>query len=190
MSADMASLGYKRDVCMIRLKLFQVLCLVSLSLCMTACIKEDSELQDEDKVTVGDRLPSFSVMLNDGRLFSPDSVKGRILCLTFFNTSCPDCQKELPVVQQTSDLFADSTVCFVCISREENQASVSAYWQRNGLTMPYSVQEDRAVYSLFASSRIPRIYVVDRNQTVRFVFTDNPMATRDELVKAIKSLIE
>ena len=167
-----------------------MICCFCLLCFITGCIREDFELPDEDKVVVGDRLPQFSVMLDDGHMFSPDSLKGRVLCLTFFNTLCGDCQAELPVLQQVSTAFSTSDVSFVCISREEDDTSVSAYWQQNGLTMPYSVQTDRTVYNLFASSRIPRIYVVDSTQTVRFVFTDEPLATHDELVDAIGSLVK
>lgn len=174
----------KRQIFRLTIWCFGLLCLV------TGCIREDFDEPDEDKVVVGDRLPEFSVMLDNGRMFSPDSLKGRVLCLTFFNTSCGDCQKELPVLQKASAAFNPSDVCFVCISREESNESVSAYWQQNGLTMPFSVQNDRTVYNLFAASRIPRIYVVDSSLTVRYIFTDEPLATRDELVDAIGGLIE
>ncbi len=46
----------------------------------------------------------------------------------------------------------------LAISREENEESVAAYWAANGLLIPYSPQEDRRIYNLFATSIIPRIY--------------------------------
>lgn len=38
--------------------------------------------------------------------------------------------------------------------------AVAAFWQKYGLTLPYSVQPDRKIYDLFASSIVPRVYVV------------------------------
>ena len=46
----------------------------------------------------------------------------------------------------------------VAISREEGAESVAAYWKEHALEIPWSAQTDRSVYSLFASSVIPRIY--------------------------------
>ena len=46
----------------------------------------------------------------------------------------------------------------MAISREEDEASVAAFWADNGLQMPYSAQTDRSIYNLFATSIIPRIY--------------------------------
>ncbi len=63
----------------------------------------------------------------------------------------------------------DSDCFFVCISREEGEASVKAYWEENGFTMPYSAQTDRSVYNLFASSGIPRRYEADENLVITHV---------------------
>ena len=48
--------------------------------------------------------------------------------------------------------------------------------------MPYSAQPDRKVYSLFASSIIPRIYAVDENLTIMDAFTDKGMPTETILL--------
>ena len=40
--------------------------------------------------------------------------------------------------------------------------------------MPYSAQSDRNVYSLFAQSRIPRVYICSKGGKIEAVFTDEP----------------
>ena len=54
--------------------------------------------------------------------------------------------------------------------------------------MPYSAQEDRKIFELFAKSVVPRIYIVDEDGIIRYIFTDNPLATFDDLVEAIKTI--
>lgn len=111
----------------------------------------------------GDRLPDFSVLMNDGSRVSSGSLRGTPSVIVFFNTECADCRRELPVIQKEYDqsLTAGNGVRYVCISREEGTESVMQYWEDNGLTMPFSAQMGREVYDLFASSGIPRIYRVD-----------------------------
>ena len=55
--------------------------------------------------------------------------------------------------------------------------------------MPYSAQKDRNIYELFAVSRIPRIYISDENGTVRYIFTDDPVPSYDDLKSSLESLI-
>ena len=137
---------------------------------------------------MGDPLPAFSVELNTGATVSTSSLRGKVAAIVFFNTGCPDCREELPVVQQLYDLYKDNDeVEIVPISREESQASVAAYWEANGLTMPYSAQENRDVYSLFAPSVIPRVYIADKAGIITAIFTDSPVASLETLVEAVEA---
>ena len=52
--------------------------------------------------------------------------------------------------------------------------------------MPYSAQPDRKVYSLFASSIIPRIYAVDENLTIMDAFSDKGMPTEAILLSFLE----
>jgi peroxiredoxin len=159
--------------------------IVVLGLVLSSCIKE----KQVDELMVGDRLPDFEVVMNDGSVIDDDILSGGVSVVMFFHTSCPDCQQALPGVQQIYDEYASKGVKTVLISREEGLDDVSGYWSRNGLDLPYSAQNDRKVYELFASSRIPRIYISDENGTVRYIFTDDPVPSYDDLKSALESLI-
>ena len=121
--------------------------------------------------------------MNDGRVVTHESLRGKVSFIVFFNTGCKDCRRELPVIQQIYEHHPHMPL--IAISRAEDAASVAGYWQEQHFTFPYAAQEDRTVYHLFAKSGIPRIYVVDAELTIRSVFTDNPLAGYDELEAAI-----
>lgn len=141
------------------------------------------------EVKVGDILPEFEVVMSDGSLLTDDSLKGSVSILMFFHTSCPDCQQALPRVQSIYDEYSVKGVKIALISREESSDDISSYWTDNSLNMPYSAQDDRKVYELFASTRIPRIYMSDENGIVRYIFTDDPVPSYDDLKSALESLI-
>lgn len=161
-----------------------IVCILCLSL--SACIAEEEGMESGKNLDVGDRIPSFSVVMNDGTRVGDEDLLGKVSLIVFFNTACKDCQRELPELQRFYEAYPQHPL--VCISREEDAASVSGYWQKQGLTMPYSAQQDRTVYQLFASHTIPRIYVVDGEGVVRAVFTDNPLAGYEDLVEAVARL--
>ena len=160
--------------------------LISSLFIFSGCILEKN---DGAEVKVGDTLPEFEVVMMDGTVVTGSSLKGNVSVLMFFHTSCPDCQQELPYVQTMYEEYASKGVKFTLISRECSREEIEVYWKENGLNLPYSEQNDRAVYNLFASSRIPRIYISDENGTVRYIFTDDPVASYDDLKSAVESLI-
>ena len=127
--------------------------------------------------------------MNDGTVVSDEGLAGSVSVVMFFHTSCPDCRQALPRMQQIYDEYASKGVAFALISREDAEQDIEAYWNEQGLKMPYSAQNDRGVYNLFASSRIPRIYISDENGIVRYIFTDDPVASYDDLKSALENLI-
>ena len=151
-----------------------------------ACTDNDEPIHE---IRVGDAVPAFKLKLPDGNVFDSTTDIYRTTLIAFFHTDCPDCQKELPVLQQLYN-FAGFDISFLLISRQESGREVEAYWKDNELTMPYCPQEDRTVFNKFARNGIPRGYVVDKKSIVQFVFSDRNMPDFDELRKRIVKTYE
>ena len=166
-----------------------MLCLTTLALILpSSCI--DEEETTEEVVTVGHQLPDFEVTMNDGTSLTGAQLRKTPSVVMFFHTSCPDCQQTLPRMQRIYEAYANNGVIFALISREDGEATVSAYWEEHELTMPYSAQEDRSIYELFAYSRVPRVYVSDSTGTIRHIFTDDPTPTYEILDAAIMDVMK
>ena len=149
--------------------------LLALCLALFACGRNnDKKGAPTGDISVGDVLPEFSVTLPDGMAVGTADLKGAVSVITFFTATCPDCKFTLPHVQKAYDAFAPKGVRFVNISREVGAEKMAGLWQELDLTMPYSAQEDRSVYDLFADKVIPRVYISDAEGIVRFIHTDSP----------------
>ncbi len=149
------------------------------------CIRDEVKGAD---LKVGDGLPDFEVVMSDGSVVSDESLKGKVSVVMFFHTGCPDCQTTLPVMQRIQDEYCPKGIEFALISREEGREAIEVYWEKEDLRMPYSAQEDRSVYEKFAKTLIPRVYVNDRDGIIRYIYTDNPVPTYDDLRSALDSL--
>ena len=149
--------------------------LMLLCLLMTGCSSIEDDNEVTERVNVGDRVPLFTVdVVNDGvhSTFSTAQLTGETV-IVFFNTTCPDCQRDLPKLNQYYLKHkVDEGFQMVAISRAEGEEDVAAYWKDNGLQIPYSAQNDRRIYELFASSVIPRIYFVSAQGIVTRVFIE------------------
>ena len=162
-----------------------MICAAALAV-LSGCIKEAPTGAD---LKVGDSLPDFTVQMADGTVVSDEDLKGSISFVMFFHTSCPDCQQTLPGVQRVYDEYASNSVRFALVSREEGKDEIEAYWNEAGYNMPYSPQETRDVYNLFAATRIPRVFICDKDGIIRYMYTDDPVPSYDDLKNSIESLI-
>ena len=155
-------------------------------MCLAGCINEKIEGAD---LKVGDVIPDFEVVMNDGSIVSDEILKESVSVIMFFHTSCPDCQQVLPEMQKIYDEYASNGVKIVLISREEGKDDIQSFWDENGFNMPQSAQNGRDVYLKFARERIPRVYVCEKGGIIRYMFTDNPNPSYDDIMSSLESLI-
>lgn len=140
----------------------RTLIILTITVLLAGCVKDDEPM--ESLIKVGDRLPDFTITLNDGSRLTTSDLRGRESVIVLFNTSCPDCREELPRIQQLHD--EQPELAIICISRAEDAPSVASYWEEHGLTLPYSAQSTADVYHLFATAGIPRVYYADADLIV------------------------
>ena len=120
---------------------------MGLAVLLAGCSGIDTDAPGEDPVKVGDPVPAFSVTMQDGNNFNSRELGGMPAMIVFFHTSCADCQRTLPLVQQVYERYGPAGVRFVCIARAQGAAEIQTFWQQYRLTLPWSAQEDRSVYS-------------------------------------------
>lgn len=161
--------------------------LLAASLVFCSCIKERQTGAD---IGVGDVIPDFEVTMSDGSVVTGHELRQGPSCVVFFHTSCPDCQKVLPVVQELYDKYAHEGLAFALISREDGEAEISAYWAQGGFSMPYSAQEGREIYSLFARTGVPRIYICEKGGLIKAIYSDDPVPGFEELDSQVNSVCE
>lgn len=164
------------------MKLLSVLFVLMLAI---SCIQD--RLVKVKELEVGDLVPDFTVEMNDGTIVTGDQLREGVSVIVFFYTGCPDCASTLPEVQKIYDEYLPCGVSFALISRGEEYATVSLYWRNHGMTMPFSAQSTREVYNLFATSRIPRVYVC-KEGVITAIFTDNPNPTYEDIKSALDNL--
>lgn len=153
--------------------------LILLCTLLCSCVT-DKEPEMKSNIAVGDSLPHFEATTLSGTVVTTDSLYGRKSVIILFSLSCSDCRRELPLMQRVYEKCG-SAVNWLCIGRETPAEEVSIYWEENSLTMPVSPQSGREIYSLFAESGVPRIYISDPQLRVTHVFSENLPSPEDLL---------
>lgn len=171
-------------------KCAMMLCMIALVVTGWGCGVTENYDEESSIIKVGDELPPFSVIDTKGQVHSNASLKGAVSVVVFFYTPCGDCQRALPVLNSVYlRHIDDAAIKWIAIGRDESLATVSHYWETHNLSLPCSPQPDRAVYSLFATQRIPRVYISDAQGVVRAMYDDSQPIDASRLEQTLLSLM-
>lgn len=171
----------RRRVSRLRGSLAVALCAIA-ALALPSCVTD--EVEEPWSVGPGDECPRFDIVLDDGSRVATADLAGHRTMIVFFNTGCEDCRRELPVIQSVADRLGQhpGIPYIICVSRAEGSAAVGGYWAANGLTLPYSAQDDDAVYRRFADSVIPRVYIIGADLRIAAAYAER-LPSADELLR-------
>lgn len=140
-------------------------------LALLSCIKEDSEV--DSTLQPGDKIPAFTIKTEDGAVFNSGELQNKISVIIFFNTNCSDCRREFPDIETFYRSIKENALFnFVAISRDQTEEEVNAFFSLNEISIPFFPDPERKVYSLFARSVIPRVYVINKKGIITWEETE------------------
>jgi len=128
----------------------------------------NAQQADPEIIKIGNSMPEFSIISDDGVVFGSSSLKGKVILINFFATWCPPCQKELAEVQNVlwPKYKNNQNFVMLTIGREHTDADLKTYNEKKGFTFPLYPDKDRAIFDAFAKSQIPRSYLIGKDGKV------------------------
>lgn len=142
-------------------RLFSYIISLVVAVVAVGCVSENLPSKEESsKVYEGDMAPKFSTTLLDGSQVSLDDYRGAPLLLIMFDCGCPDCKNLLDDLHSAIS-EGEKVPAILAIGRDSDSALIEQYRADNGYTIPMAPDPDRAVYGLYASTYVPRAYLLD-----------------------------
>lgn len=152
--------------------------MVALVLCLAGCGAEPFV-----PVELGAAAPSFKLDgINSQTAVTSESLKGSVVVLNFWSTSCANCLKE---IDELKLIHESGRATVVGIVLDDDPERVQSLVDRKGIK--YQVlQGDQELFERFDGFSIPYTLVLDGSQTVRKKF-HGPM-TRTQFEEVLNNI--
>ena len=162
-----------------------------LTLFMLVALLVKAQDENGEIVKVGDQMPSFTIVNDNGTKIASSSLSGKVILINFFATWCPPCQKELAEVQSTLwPKYKDNKdFTLLVIGREHTDADLQKYNEKKGFTFPLYPDPKREVFSKFAEKSIPRAYLFDKDGKLIYSSIGYTQEEFLHLLKAIENAL-
>lgn len=140
-------------------------------------------------VEVGTSAPAFKLPTLDGKSVSLADFKGKLVLLKLATTWCPSCSQMSREIAAIGDYLKEKDVVFVEVFLQDSPEMISRYFEGKGFPMAHHVliDDDMQAYRGYNIYLIPRLLLIDREQTVRY---DNGAAATVLPATELKKLVE
>ena len=139
-----------------------------------------SKLAAEDKMR---EHADFSLLDLNGKAWTFQNLRGKVVLLNFWATWCPPCRKEMPDLEALYREFKDQGLIVLAIS-DETPAKVRQYLKETGYTYPLLLDPGRTVNDKFQIDGIPKSFVYDRDGRLAAQAID--MRTRKQFLEMLR----
>lgn len=111
--------------------------------------------------------PDYAVTARDGRVFTPDSLRGRVVLVNVWATWCAPCRVEMPALQQLADAYAAEGVVVLGLSVDRGPAAeVDAFLAERDIMYPVAIVDDRTVAAFGGVRGYPTSLLLDRTGVI------------------------
>ena len=139
----------------------------------------------------GQQLPEFKMTTQDGNLIASSEFYDKPMLVVEWASWCPDCQKQLPIVQQMYEKYGEQ-IHFVLLNMSEpgreTKEKADQYIKSQKYTFPYYYDVGQSAADLLQVKTIPSMYLVTKQQQVKNVLVKHTAA--DDFARELQALLD
>lgn len=142
----------------------------------------------EAEMRIGNIVPTVTLSgISGAPVRIPDSVKGKVLILHFWQVGCSSCKLEMPAMDELYSKYRQKGLEVLAVNVGQKKEVVQRFAAEMMVSYPILIDPDERGSRLFGVTDVPRTYVLDRGGIVRYRIVGG--ATPETLKRLILSLL-
>jgi len=140
-------------------------------------------------VTIGSKVPDFSLTTFDGGLIHLSDLEGKVVVLNFWASWCKPCEQEAADLEEAWRFYQPGgEVVFLGVDYVDTEPNALAYLEKFDITYPNGPDLRTRISQAFRISGVPETYIIDRTGVLRSVKI-SPFLSVAEIKAAIEPLL-
>lgn len=115
--------------------------------------------------------PTFAVSLLDGREVTLESLKGKVVLVSFWATWCPYCRHEMPSMDEFYQDYRNKGFEILALSIDDEPDKVQAFMKETGYHFPVGMSDPLISQAFGGVSQVPMSFVIDTEGRIRHKVT-------------------
>lgn len=152
-------------------------------------IKEsEEEALNAAKMMVGSKAPIFECPDVNGKMYGPESFKGKVLLIDFWASWCGPCRAEIPHLKKVYEKYSRNDVEFLSVSIDKGESEWKKALSQENMpwTQVLAPKSGSEVSGLYQFSGIPFLVIIDKEGRISSKF----IRGEEEITKAIDKALE
>jgi cytochrome c biogenesis protein CcmG/thiol:disulfide interchange protein DsbE len=142
----------------------------------------------EAALRIGSVLPSVILPgINGASVRIPESMKGKVVILHFWQMGCSSCKLEMPAMDALYGKYRRKGLEVLAVNVGQKKEAVRTFAAELGSSYTILIDTDGRSAALLGVTDVPRTYVIDRGGIVRYRIVGG--VTPEMLKKLILSLL-
>jgi len=110
----------------------------------------------------GNPAPDFTLNDLSGRAVRLSSLKGKVVLVNFWATTCPPCREEIPSMVRLNKAMQGKAFQMLAVATDPGgKATVASFLAKGGISLPALLDSDGAVASRYGTTGVPETFVID-----------------------------
>jgi thiol-disulfide isomerase/thioredoxin len=130
------------------------------------------------------------VDVTSGQTYDLAEFKGKVVLLNFFGTTCPPCEREMPVLKRLHEDYKDADLVLLAVNawREQRQA-LANFVKANDVQYPVLADPGAEAARLYGVKGVPHTVLIARDGRVAATHTGYEPGIEEQLRKDIDALL-
>lgn len=139
----------------------------------------------------GTEAPDWHLKNLDGTTIALSDLRGKVVLLDFWYTSCRPCLQALPSLQRLHEKYKARPVVIVGInSRDKAEGYLKEFLEKKNITYMQLVEAKEVEKELYHVSGNPTVYIIDQSGKVAFTKEGHYASNEKQFSKVIEKLLK